>query len=99
MAKHDAERIRSLANKIEEYNNNIITIFDDINKKVTSITWKGQAGNKTKEVVDALIGNYKKKYNETMPAYVKYLREEAAPSWEESDVRSNKYADELNIKL
>jgi len=91
----DSEQVLGIASQIENDNQQLQQLLDDSKAAVDSLSsyWTGNAADETRASYDSFAGKFFQTYFDVLNQYVKFLRNNVAAQYEQTEQVNTQLAD------
>lgn len=91
----DSEQVLSIASQIESDNQTLQQLLNESKASVDALSsyWSGRASDETRASYEAFAGNFFQKYFDVLNQYVKFLRNNVAMQYEQTEQVNTQLAD------
>ncbi|MDR1210347.1 MAG: WXG100 family type VII secretion target [Clostridiales bacterium] len=91
----DSEQVLAIASQIESDNHQLQQLLDDSKASVDALSsnWAGRASDETRASYESFAGKYFQTYYDVLEQYVKFLRNNVAAQYEQTEQVNVQLAD------
>ena len=91
----DSEQVLAIASQIESDNQQLQQLLNDSKASVDALStyWTGKAADETRSSYESFAGKFFQTYYDVLEQYVKFLRNNVAAQYEQTEIVNTQLAD------